>query len=438
MKLFRKNFCSGEDGLEKLDVFLRKFMIRRTHLDQLFGARLLSLPQPKEMVVMLDFNEIERNVYEIVKSRFIKRINCISKAGDLDKQYGHIWTMLLRLRQLTSHVLLVQGTITDLLEREDFERLHKIAADDLSEESEVLLTHLREKLKNSAGVPRVDGREGATIVTETETIPNHRTGYDAGLHALGGKHGLTYKFDRYLDELLNSESWEAIASRTLCCACRQPPLDPMVTTCFHVYCCSCLEDMQHSFARRAMDRHRCNECGSYYTDARQCQKSLQKFSGAYDNITGSTEAEGTSITGKGKKAKLQSWLTMRGDVLPSTKTIAVKSQILNWIEEDPTVKIIVYSQWIPMLHVLGRICQTEKWGFEKYTGHMSHDSRDRAIKNFGDPLKGKRILLASLKCGGLGLNLTMANRVISLDPWWNYSVRNAPQDADYTWLTVYL
>lgn len=181
--------------------------------------------------------------------------------------------------------------------------------------------------------------------------------------------------------------------------------------------------MQHSFARRALDRHRCNECGSYYTDARKCQKSLQKFSGAYDNITGSTDGEGMSITGKGKKAKLQSWLNMRGEVLPSTKTIAVKSQILNWIEEDPAVKIIVYSQWIPMLHVLGRICQTEGWGFERYTGHMSHDSRDRAIKNFGDPAKGKRILLASLKCGGLGLNLTMANRVITLDPWWNYSVR---------------
>lgn len=188
--------------------------------------------------------------------------------------------------------------------------------------------------------------------------------------------------------------------------------------------------MQHSFARRAMDRHRCNECGSYYTDAKKCQKSLQKFSGAYDTITGSTEGEGLSITGKGKKAKLQSWLTMHGEILPSSKTIAVKSQILNWIEEDPDVKIIVYSQFIPMLHILGRICQTEGWGFEKYTGHMSHDSRDRAIKNFGDPTKGKRILLASLKCGGLGLNLTMSNRVISLDPWWNQSVSIAFHEFD--------
>lgn len=181
--------------------------------------------------------------------------------------------------------------------------------------------------------------------------------------------------------------------------------------------------MQHSFARRALDRHRCNECGTYYTDAKKCQKSLQKFSGAYDDLTGSTDGGGLSITGKGKKAKQQSWLSMHGEVLPSTKTIAVKSQILNWIGADPNVKIIVYSQFIPMLNVLGRICHTEKWGFEKYTGGMSHDSRDKAIRNFGDPTKDKRILLASLKCGGLGLNLTMASCVICLEPCkWIYNI----------------
>lgn len=387
----------------------------------MFNARLLDLPQPTQKAVTLDFNEIERNVYEIVKSRFIKRINCISKAGDLEKQYGHIWTMLLRLRQLTSHILLAQGTMADLLEREDFERLHKIASDDLSDESKALLTHLRVKLKESVGAKQVDSRDGAPIVTETETIPNYRAGFDAGTDSIGKKHGLTYRFDRYLNDLLNSESWEAIASRTLCSGCRQPPHDPHVTSCFHIYCHSCLQDLQRSFARRAMERHRCTECGSYYTEARRCQESLEKFSGAYDNLTGSVE-EKISLTGKSKKSNIHSWLTMRGEVLPSAKTVAVKCQVIQWIEEDPTVKIIIYSQFIPMLHVLGRICQTEGWSFEKYTGSMSHDSRDRAIRDFDDPDKGKRILLASLKCGGLGLNLTMANKVISLDPWWNKAI----------------
>lgn len=147
--------------------------------------------------------------------------------------------MLLRLRQLTSHILIVQGTIMDLLEQEDFERLSKISSDDLSEESRALLVHIREKLKANISAPskNIDTREGATIVMETEIIPNH--GFEAGDQAVGESHGLTYNFERYLTDLQNSESWDAIACRTLCCGCRQPPADPHVTSCFHIYCHSC-------------------------------------------------------------------------------------------------------------------------------------------------------------------------------------------------------
>jgi hypothetical protein len=66
-----------------------------------------------------------------------------------------------------------------------------------------------------------------------------------------------------------------------------------------------------------------------------------------------------------------------------------------------------------MIRILEKICKTEKWGCCKYTGEMSHESRARTIDEFGSD-RDKKILLASLKCGGLGLNLTMASRVICL------------------------
>lgn len=94
-KIFKENFCSPDDpeGSEKLGVFLRKFMIRRTHIDRLFDARLLDLPTPQEHTLWLEFNEVERQIYEIVKKRFIQRINSIAKQGGLEKHYSHIWTM---------------------------------------------------------------------------------------------------------------------------------------------------------------------------------------------------------------------------------------------------------------------------------------------------------------------------------------------------------
>lgn len=52
---------------------------------------------------------------------------------------------------------------------------------------------------------------------------------------------------------------------------------------------------------------------------------------------------------------------------------------------------------------------------------MSHEARDTAITTFATDASTK-IMIASLKCGGVGLNLTMASRVICVDLWWNRSV----------------
>jgi SNF2 family DNA or RNA helicase len=52
---------------------------------------------------------------------------------------------------------------------------------------------------------------------------------------------------------------------------------------------------------------------------------------------------------------------------------------------------------------------------------MSLEARDQALQEFGQAT-GCCLLLASLKCGGVGLNLTMANKVVLVDPWWNWAM----------------
>ena len=73
------------------------------------------------------------------------------------------------------------------------------------------------------------------------------------------------------------------------------------------------------------------------------------------------------------------------------------------------------------MKVLGRLFQQRGWAFVNYHGKMSHEARDNAITTFRDDRTAK-IMIASLKCGGVGLNLTMASRVICVDLWWNSSV----------------
>ena len=56
--------------------------------------------------------------------------------------------------------------------------------------------------------------------------------------------------------------------------------------------------------------------------------------------------------------------------------------------------------------------------FTRYDGSMRPDAREAALSSLRhDP--HTRILLCSLKCGSLGLNLTAASRVVILEPFWN-------------------
>ncbi len=39
---------------------------------------------------------------------------------------------------------------------------------------------------------------------------------------------------------------------------------------------------------------------------------------------------------------IDQWIDADGKMLPSSKTMAIKAQVLNWLAEDPTCKIIIY------------------------------------------------------------------------------------------------
>lgn len=54
-------------------------------------------------------------------------------------------------------------------------------------------------------------------------------------------------------------------------------------------------------------------------------------------------------------------------------------------------------------------------------------SRDTAVKNFREK-EDIKILLATMKTGGIGINLTMANKCIIYDRWWNEGTEEQVSD----------
>ncbi|KAI8980328.1 SNF2 family N-terminal domain-containing protein [Pilobolus umbonatus] len=81
-------------------------------------------------------------------------------------------------------------------------------------------------------------------------------------------------------------------------------------------------------------------------------------------------------------------------------------------------KIVIVTQFVDFIHKIVDVLNKSKLSHEVYHGSMSHHARRKALSNFN--LKtNKRIIVISLKAGGVGLNLQRANHMIILDRWWN-------------------
>ena len=119
-EIFKRNYCKkgSEKALVRLSVQLKKIIIRRTHQDTMFGRPILQLPSFTSNTIELEFTVLERTIYRIVRDRFIQNIKGIRAGGNTRGSYAMFFTLLLRLRQLTAHILLVQKTLKELMEAE--------------------------------------------------------------------------------------------------------------------------------------------------------------------------------------------------------------------------------------------------------------------------------------------------------------------------------
>lgn len=79
-------------------------------------------------------------------------------------------------------------------------------------------------------------------------------------------------------------------------------------------------------------------------------------------------------------------------------------------------RTLVFSQWPSLLRRVSARIERRGWTYLYLDGRTQQ--RGDLVGRWNDP-KGPPIFLISLKAGGAGLNLTGADHVVHLDPWWN-------------------
>ncbi|KAF4616900.1 hypothetical protein D9613_008762 [Agrocybe pediades] len=107
--------------------------------------------------------------------------------------------------------------------------------------------------------------------------------------------------------------------------------------------------------------------------------------------------------------------------LPSTKMKYMMDALQKRVESHPEEKTLLVSQWTGCLSLISHYLEEKGIPHVKYQGDMSRHQREVSVQVFMSKEKA-RVMLMSLKCGGVGLNLTRANNVISLDLGWSQAV----------------
>jgi len=108
-----------------------------------------------------------------------------------------------------------------------------------------------------------------------------------------------------------------------------------------------------------------------------------------------------------------------GYIEDSGKHDLIIDNIRNLVAEGH--KALVFSSFVKHLELYTAFCEQEELPYALLTGETPLQQRESVIRKFQeDPLV--HLFFISIKAGGFGLNLTSADYVFILDPWWNPAV----------------
>ena len=154
------------------------------------------------------------------------------------------------------------------------------------------------------------------------------------------------------------------------------------------------------------------------------RESIERIS----NLTEASEAQKrfsilAEIT-KLRRACCDSSLVDNKIELPNSKLEAL-DEIIKELKEN-NHRALVFSQYVGYLDIVRKRLDAQKITYQYLDGSNTQKQRQSSVEAFqsgeGD------LFLISLKAGGVGLNLTSADYVIHLDPWWNPAIEDQASD----------
>ncbi|KAK5256184.1 DNA helicase rad5 [Cryomyces antarcticus] len=371
----------SKDFIRALDVVqtvLEPLVLRRTKdMKTPDGGALVPLPPRTIEVERLALSKPERELYNHIFARAKRTFNANVEAGTLMKSYTTIFAQILRLRQSCCHPVLTRNK-NIVAEEED-----AAAAADIA-------NGLADDMDLEALIERFTAEE------------DEQDANKFGAHVL-----------KQIQAEANDE----------CPICSEEPMvEQAVTGCWHSACKKCLlEYIEHQSSKGELPR--CFNCREPINARDVFEVVRHDPNPESDNIHEHGQDDGGLYTSSppGTLAPVPRISLRRINALSSAKISALLTHLKRLRLSDPSTKSVIFSQFTSFLDLISPALTQASIPFLRFDGSMAQKTRAAVLTEFAARKKGC-VLLLSLRAGGVGLNLTCANRVFMMDPWWSFAV----------------
>ncbi|KAN0060342.1 DNA helicase rad5 [Thecaphora frezii] len=424
-------------ALEVVQVVLESVLLRREkRMRDKDGQPIVELPPKTVEVRQLEFTPLERQIYDNVYRRAYVQYATMKANGTVGRNFSVIFSVLMRLRQAVCHPLLV--------------------------------------LKGEKAGGGGGGEQGDTGGPEAKDVAASFFNDDPGSQDL---RKLVAEFQTGSDKGGDGGSGEAYTAQVLeqlikaqegaegaddedddCPICFETEVAKCyLPKCMHNGCKDCIlgflqacEDRQEEpccpMCRKGpvaaedlieavrLRRRRSGRKEEGSTGERPLVAALQGDAAApSDNGGAGLENDGTDGGDEETLASSQHSQPVvyfqRNDFRTSTKLTALVAHLNELRLAEPGFKGVIFSQFTSFLDLVQVCLERNRHAYVRLDGTTSQREREQVLRQFEtDKPKGSLLMLISLRAGGVGLNLTCANRVWLLDCWWNKSTEDQAVD----------
>lgn len=422
--LMTKVLRKDERGISEVYTLLKKILLRRRKNHIINGKPIISLPPSKIEVIYVEMEKEEMDFYEIIKEKMTSVFEKMMQKGDIHmrKNYVAILQLILHMRQCCDHPYIVlqssrkQVEEHNIEEKLDFDQFEDLFLKCLNDNKGSNTLELLSDFNNSKLCQMCSNTSDDYIKLECEH------GFcKLCIQEYLDVHKVCPVCDMKIGKLPPNNSSKPSNNFEIKDKTKYFYLDNDLDFDESVF--DMFDDIAPS--HKPIENQDGTDNVHTKTNIEYLEPKIEPKIEPKNDLIYSNQQSGVFITETIFNRRI--FFKPKGKLRQSAKMKVLLNKLQEIENEDPTYKCVIFSQFTTFLDLVETFLYQYGYHYVRLDGQMSQAERNTSIQSFSEDPSTK-IFLVSLRAGAFGINLTCANHLFMLDPWWNPAVEQQAFD----------